>query len=387
MPGEIRSFDNVYLAVDQGDKNFVVYDTTTDPWTAVWDRWSHEANSGNPSIPISPIPDTPVPIGPDSPMIPSKPMKLIENSNPIGMSYWRNINYHAGRSSFMVALSIGDRLKVLTVAKNNLVVMDDKSLGIAHTGEGIFFSVSRHDILYVPLDNALIAVNVYTGDRKTIWEVEGGQKLWQIHSNYNENIHSATLRNNEYQPVGWGVFNGAETKVFPIRGTPDECQIDKSGEWLLIKEDNDNRIIHIASGEEKIVHNQEGAIGHSDNGFGCTLGENDYSPKPGALDLIDFPSLRKMNMYSTGIWNMGYCSFTNAKPGPIAEQFCLVTTPDQLIKVNLDGSGVGTIVCPNLTQSQEYEHRPKANLCPLGEYAVWTAFVDGAITAFVVRVP
>lgn len=381
MPWEHSSFDDKYLVADQGDENLVVYDKAT--MKPIWDRWSYEWGQNK----INPTPSPSIPNTPSlpSPLIPSVPIKLIENVNPIGMAYWRNINYHAGRDSFLVALSINNQLRVLNVNKNNLMVRDDKSLGIHHTGEGIYFSVNRHDILYVPLDNSLIAVNVFTGDRTIIWESE--YKLWQMHSNYNENIHSATLKDNNYRIIGWAVFNGHTLWKFPLNGTPDECQIDKSGEWLLIKENNYNRIIHVASGEEKRIENLEGAVGHSDNGFGCTLGENDYSSLAGALDMIDFASLRKMNMYSTGIWNMGYCSFTNAKPGPIAEQFCLITTPDQLIKVSLNGSGAGVVVCPNLTQSQSYEHRPKANLCPLGEYAVWTAFVDGSLNAYVVRVP
>lgn len=117
------------------------------------------------------------------------------------------------------------------------------------------------------------------------------------------------------------------------------------------------------------------------------IGENDFSNKPGALDFIDLNNLNRINMFSTGIWNMGYVSFTNAKEGPIENQFCLVTTPTELWKVQLDGSGRGTLICPNLTESQEYNHRPKANLCPLGEYAIWTSYVGGSLDAYIVRLP
>lgn len=382
MPGEIKSFDGVYLAADQGDRNFVVYDTTTNPWTPVWDRWSHESEHGNPTpnpdLPIIDTPTTP------SPMIPSNPVKLIEGVNPIGMSYWRNINYHAGRNTFMVALSINDQLRVLTVDKNSLQVVDDKSLGIHHTGEGIYFSVSRHDILYVPLDGALFAVNIYTGDRAEIWRMPG-KNLWQIHSSFNEDMHSATVKDQNWNIVGWAV-HGIRDIVYPIVGPPDECQIDKSGEYLIIKEGDYNRIIHIMSGNERIIQNPAGALGHSDCGFKCMMGENDYSNSPGALDLINLDTLESRLMFSTGIWNMGYVSFTNAHPTR-PNQICLVTTPDNLIKVNFDWPHEATIICPNLTQSQEYEHRPKANLCPLGEYAVWTAFVENSLNAYVVRVP
>lgn len=306
------------------------------------------------------------------------PTLIVTGVNPIGMSYWRNINNHAHRPNLLVALSINDVLQIITVRKSTLEVIGSKSLDIPHTGEGIYFSSTMHDVLYVPLDGVLIAVNVYDDSRRNIWKFNG-HKLWQIHSNYYENIHSATIKDSDYNTIGWGIYHRNETVILPINGSPDECQIDKSGRYLFVKEDDNNRIINIETNTEIIIGNEAGALGHSDCGQMFAIGENDYSDKPGALDMINFETGERKNIYSTGIWNMGYVSLTGNY------RHCLLSTPTELVKVDID-SGIGTKVCNHLTQSEEYPHRVKANLCPVGEYAAWTAFVDGSLNAYVIRI-
>ena len=386
---ELESSDGAYVCADQGDGNFVVY--RRDNMTPVWDRWSYEASHGKPHV-SNPTPKPEPPPNPSPPTISpipilgltDRPTKILNGCNPAGMAYWRNINYHAGRDSFLAALSIYDQLHVLTIRKSDLAVIDIKSLGINHTGEDIYFSATRHDILYVPLDGILIAVNVFTGDRKVIWE-SPGHKLWQIHSSYDEQVHSATLQSNNYEFIGWAVLRNDIQKEFPLNGDPDECQIDKSGKWLVTKYDNDNDIINLMTGEVQTLHNQTGAAGHSDCGFECLLGEDDYYPEPGALVLWDFKDLQhSRTLIDAGtVWNMGYVSFTNAKPGNQRSQKCLVSRPEGIYLVNLDGGE--RFITANNSQSDQYEYRVKANLCPLGEYALWTAYVDNSLNAYVIR--
>lgn len=398
---ELVSSDNKYIATQQGDGNFVVY--RRDGMIPLWDKWSYEAVSNLPPT----IPDIPnIPTTPDPPTRPpfinqiaGFPILLAKDVNPMGMSYWRNINYHANDNTLLVLLSISDELILLTVNKSDLSVMDRHDLGIRHTGEGCYFSRLNPNTLFIPNDISLSRYNIITGERIPFWELVNSDNsdskevsenhLWQCHSDYAEVIHSGSLQDKNYNIIGWVVYDefAGEMKRYDLKGDPDECQIDKSGRWLLIKEINYNRIIYIPTGTERIIPNENGALGHSDCGFGLALGENDYSPLPGALDMIQFENGSSKNLYSTGIWNMGYVSFTNARPGALYDQNCLLSTPNELILVKLDDSKRSLKVCDNLTQSQEYSNRPKANLCPLGEYAVWTAFVDGSLNAYIVKVP
>ncbi len=297
--------------------------------------------------------------------------KIASGCNPIGMSYWRNINFHRDYDVLQVFLSIKDELHILTIRKDTLTVTNIKPLGIIHTGEGCFFSAIDPHRLFIPVDNGMDKIDIENGFREEVFRV--GQKAWQMHSSIDECTFSLTMKDNDYKEYGWGIIKpGKEERILEIKGEPDECQIDKSGKWLLIKEDNYNRIYNIETNEEKKIENEEGALGHSDCGFECAFGENDMSPFPGALDKIDFEFLNHENIFSTGIWNMGYVSWQNNQ--------ILVTTPNEIIHVNTYRRW------NNLTQSQNYEHRPKANLCPLGEYFVWTAFVDGLVNCYLERI-
>jgi hypothetical protein len=309
-------------------------------------------------------------------------MKLIaEDVNPIGMSYWRNIHLHSGFTYLRIILSRGGNLIMLMINKSDMKLITEIPLNINHTGEGCFFSAIDPNKLFIPFDNALKTLDISTGELKDVWISQN--KLWQMHSSFNEDVFSATIKDANYNPIAWGVQRNGIEKSYPFKGNPDECQVDKSGKWLLIKEDNDNRIINLLTDEEYVIKNERGALGHSDCGYECAMGENDYSSNAGALDMIEFPTKKQCPIFSTGIWNMGYVSFTNARPGSLESQFCLVTTPSHLVQVYFNGSFQE--VCPNLTESQEYNHRPKANLCPLGKYAVWTAFVSGQLNAYLVQ--
>lgn len=366
-------YTHAITTANEGDGNDVVYDNWIVPGkkTPVWDKFSYESKL----IPINP----PI-INPSNPgIVNNKPILIKSGVNPIGMSYWRNINYHERQNILYILLSINDELIIFTIDKLSLTVLSEKGLGIHHTGEGCHFSAINSSKLFVPTDKELYTIDINTGAKSVVWNLLDGNNLWQCHISHDDNIHSATIKDENYNIVKWGAhnnFNG--TKYFNIQGDPDECQADKSGKWLIIKEDNYNRIVYIETRAERLITNEEGALGHSDCGFEFAIGENDMSSKPGALDMINFINGSKSNIFSTGIWNMGYVSCTNAP-----SDFCLVTTPNELIRVWFDGRS--KVICPNLTQSQKYEHRPKANLCPLGEYAVWTAFVDGSLNAYLVR--
>ena len=73
------------------------------------------------------------------------------------------------------------------------------------------------------------------------------------------------------------------------KGDYDECQIDKSGHYLVVKENvdgrngEDNRIINLDNGSETVFLDENGAAGHSDLGYGYMVAEDNYNPMPGAV--------------------------------------------------------------------------------------------------------
>jgi hypothetical protein len=296
-----------------------------------------------------------------------------QNVNPIGMSYWRNINNHSGQDILKLFLAINDELTIFTFDKRSLRIVGERKLGIHHTGEGCYFSAIQSDMLYFTEDNYLYRVNIDTNVITPVMEVPATSILWQCHSSWDDKTHSGLQKDRirDYEPVLWVVVQGHDRYVYPIKGSPDECQIDKSGEYLVIKEDNYNRIVHIPSREERIITDEEGAVGHSDCGDGTLIGEDDWFQ---GLVQWDLRTFEKKNLLHTGS-NMGYVSVQGSR--------ILLTSPENLILV--DEHGGSRILCSNLSEDQSYENRPKANLCPLGEYAIWTAFVNGRRDAYLVR--
>lgn len=342
--------------------------------------------------PNEPITNPEIPVG--EPDIRENNMRKLTTENhqglrPIGMSYWRNINNHVGRNELLVFLSLNDEIVIFTVQKSDLLVLGEQRSAIHHTGEGCYFSALEWDKLYVPRDNRLNQVSViYPSDYIPVCELPNGWNGWQWHSSQNERVHSCTIKDANWNIIKWGVFNQDKNdsfRDFDIEGAPDECQIDKSGRFLVIKEDNYNRIIDLETDEVKYIQNDEGALGHSDNGFEYIIGENDYSPLAGALDYINLRTLRRGNLFSTGIWNMGYVSHCNAINAPIESQSFLISTPKELISVKANGQS--RIVANIEPEVSDYEQRVKANLDITGEYAAFTQFKDGRLDAYLIRVP
>lgn len=304
---------------------------------------------------------------------------------PLGMAYWRNINQHYLDDNFKVFISINDEINILTVNKKTLQpVSSPRGLEIHHTGEGCWFSALEPNRLFIRIGNELRAYDIRNGSYNVAFRLNADENVWQAHGDYYDTKFSCTVKDLNWYFKEWY----AAGKRFAFKGEPDECQIDKSGEYLLTKEGiSENNIYHIDSGHYDNVSDYSGALGHSDNGFKCAIGEFDKSDFAGDVHLLPFDNIDKHRMlYSTGIWNMGYFSFGNAKPQKALENsYGLVTTPKDIRQIKLDGSGSVRKICEIYSPNEPYENRVKANICPEGEFAVFT--MGSPLKLYVVRIP
>ena len=180
----------------------------------------------------------------------------------------------------------------------------------------------------------------------------------------------------------------------------------------------DNRIIDLQTGTERVLLDENGAVGHSDIGFGYMVGADNWNPKPGAirtwkfdLDLRGGEPLASdpdqgLLDYQLPSWgaSVGHIAHGNARAdvSPDRQIACsssasrvLVPRVNEIVCYRLNGSLDALVVAPNLTNldaagggSQEYNKLPKGNLDPTGEYFIWTTNAgSGRLDAFVVRVP
>ena len=356
-------------------------------------------------------------------------------------SYWRNINNHVGSDTMLIVLTLNKNRGGVgpTLFSYNKVTDQVTKVGPLFTaasrlswasGEGWYFSATRPTTLYLndSMGTRLLRYDVLAKTFKTVFDVSirpdlfGAKRyIWQMHSSFDDGVHSATLRATDtYAPLGCLVYreDTATFSYFSRIGTAedfDECQIDASGRWLLIKENVDakysvdNRIIDLASGNaETILLDQNGAGGHSDNGFGYMVTADNWDSHPSAFKLWKFgtkPLQGALVLFGKD-WNAGpdHISHLNARAdvaresqyvcGSTATRTTTSSRANEVICFPLDGSQRVLIVAPVMTDlnasggGDDYGKAPKGNLDITGQYFIWTSNMGGnRLDAFIVKVP
>ena len=356
--------------------------------------------------------------------------------NYIGYSYWRNTNNHVGSDTMLIFLSLdrqrgGNGPTLLSYDKRTDQVQVVGPLFSADhplswsTAEGWYWSASQATKLYVNQGSKLLRYDALARTFETVFDVArrfGGDKyIWQMHSSGDDRVHSATLRtNSDYSTLGCVVYNeaGGQFSFFPSKGDYDECQIDDSGRWLVIKENvdgrngEDNVIIDLQGGGERVFTDEAGAGGHSDNGYGYMVAADNWNSLPGAIRVwalgpgsaADGLPPGVLVYHSTG-WDseINHVSHSNARPGvPAGNQYACGSGANRLERPQaneilcfpLDGSLRVLVVAPVMTDldarggGDDYAKLPKGNLDVTGRYFIWTSNVGGdRLDAFIVKVP
>jgi hypothetical protein len=397
----------------------------------------------------------------------------------VGYSYWRNINNHVGSATMFIFLGLDQDLGghgpiLLTYNKTTRKIAKRPLLDPANPvtsqwgpadGMQWYFSGTLPNALYifntgVNRDRLLHRYDVVTKSLTTVFDVGGtfgNDKFFdQPHSSDNDKIHSATLvcdavscsdGTNTAAAVGEAmgclIFDegaGGVFSYFPREGagTFDECQIDKSGRWLLIKENRrdepapvsgklvtklDNRLVDLQNGgaTTRLPYGSDpasllNAMGHSDSGFGYIVGEG-LGTRPGTVRLWkpENGSITSSLLYydhNLDALAAGFITHTNAQSGtpPEKQHACasngIRTTDDsgqalgpqprsdEIVCFRLDGSLDVLVVAPVMASvdapggGDPYLKMPKGNLDVTGRYFIWTANLFGnRLDAFLVEVP
>jgi len=352
--------------------------------------------------------------------------------NYLGYSYWRNINNHVGEESMLILVTMdrhrggaGPSLiaynKITDEVLNLGPVLDDSHPLSWATGEGWYFSAIDPYTVYMNSDSRLLRYDVVTEQSETVFDLNSllgsGYYIWQVHSSANDKVHSGTVRDSSnYAMLGCIVYleETGQHKYYLSQGNFDECQIDKSGEWLLIKEDldgkdgEDNRIINVVTGHERILLDRDGAAGHSDMGFGYMIAADNFANDANTQKVWDFTAdvLDGIKVYHNADWNVSapaHVSHSNAIPGvAAANQFACGSSvnransahANEVICFRLGASDEALVVAPVMTNlnaaggGDDYAKSPKGNLDVTGQYFIWTSNMGGSrLDAFLVKVP
>jgi len=359
----------------------------------------------------------------------------------VGYSYWSNINNHSGSDTMLVFLGLERRrggggptlfsYNKRTGATQNLgpLFSPDNDLSWA-TGEGWYFSASQPTTLYLNSGPRMLRYDVMSHAMGEVYNVESllgaGRVIWQMHSSNDDHVHSATVKDSStYKELGCIAFDDrhpASPTFVAAKGDYDECQIDKSGRFLVIKENvdgrngEDNRIIDLQTGGETIFLDENGAAGHSDLGYGYMVAEDNFNSMPGAVRVWQLGQdlsgsnqghaagqgtlVYELSSWATGI---GHIAHGNATQGSSTGQMACVSNAsrnnlprvNEIVCFRLDGSMQALVVAPNMSDlnaggggSDDYWKIPSGNIDVTGEYFIWTANMGtGRQDAFIVRIP
>src|SRR5712692_4648572 len=348
---------------------------------------------------------------------------------PIASSYGRNINNHRGRDTVLVFLGlrgVGPTLfgfsKASGKVRNLGPLFDSSSPYASAPGEGWYFSGTQPSKLYLtgPLSAQLQRYDVFTKAFEMVFDAStqfgAGTYVWQAQSSDDDNVHSATLSDSSsHTKLGCLAYreDARQYMYYPAAEDYSECQIDRSGRWLVIQEEldgvpgRDNLIVDLETGIEKVLPRSQGAGGSFANGYGYMVAADEGGGVRGAVRVWDFDKspLRGTVVYTTssGAGRIGQIAHSNAAPGvPLSEQYaCAANTTmtavppvTEVVCFRLDGSRDALVV----TQSMTNLDAPGAGdrdlklgtggLDLTGGYFIWVADVlGGRVDAFMVKVP
>lgn len=365
----------------EGDGNSVVYYDGV----PVWDRFSYEASHGRaPVSPPAPAPERPSPSRP--PAVGGGLLKVTDPSDGDfinrGYSYWSQawIN-DVAIYCFAGHVDNHPRFFAVDIATHAVRRMGPV---LAYTGEGEGWYWDREGWIYLLDGPRLRRVNPFTTEDRIVFSIEDthpGCRLWQSHSSDDGQTHSATVQrivsDGPYPNIGTVVFWQGQQEYYPAHGTLDESQITSDGAYLIIKEDDDNRIITMGTRETRVLRDADGAVGHSDCGPSIVIGEDNIH---GACVYWDLrrpltPGNRR-ELFST--WGMGHLSVKGGR--------CLLSDDTHLSLVSLEGSGVVTLQAHGMI-GNDYDHQVMANLDYTGRVAAYLSNASGRMDLYLLLIP
>lgn len=366
------------------------------------------------------------------------------NALPVEYSYWRVSNNHVGSDIMKIMVRLPEANGGPSIIEYNKVtgavgapqpIFDTGVLYRIPTAfQGVYFSATDPNKLYWAYEGAFMSIDVSSlplqlADVNTVFDASrtgAGNKVWQANSDHNDQYHSMTYRDSGYAFLGAVVYDEVTDtfQTFPANGTFDECQIDRGGNWLLVKEQvdglqgEDNRVFDLTGGlaaapaTEKVLFDPDGAGGHSDNGFGFMVAADNYANNSNQKRLWDFSQdplagssttvYFNSNWFSAAANHISWCHAVPASTTPIANQYVVgsgltdnthIHTND-IFAIPLDGSQDCLIIAPNMSADSGaggsfYDRLPKGNTDITGEYFIWSSNRGGSayMDIFMVKIP
>lgn len=370
-------------------------------------------------------------------------------------NYWRNMSNSAGSNTLYIFIGLdrsrgGQGPTLFSYDKTTDALSEVGPLFASSSpyswdsAEGWYFSYGMPTKIYLQSGSQLLRYDVVAKTMETVFDSTTAYPNTVIHqtnSSNDDDVHSATLENaSTYAPLGCMAYK-VSTKQFyfyPSTGNFDECQIDKSGRYLVIKEklpqdscascDEDNLIVDLQTGAQTALLDRAGAGGHSDLGYGTQVAADNWNNYANAWRLWDLsaamPTAQGQSgptnllnglsqgglVYHDNDWNAfapSHVSWENASNTvPVAQQYACggsanttgTAYGNEVVCFMLNPVAVASqqrlVVAPVMTDlsatggNDAYGKDPKGNIDPTGQYFFWVSNMGGSrMDAFMVKIP
>jgi Bacterial Ig domain len=346
---------------------------------------------------------------------------------PVGGASWRNIDAHEGRDSMLIFLGLREvgptlfRYDKRTGRTENIGPLFEPGSPFATRsgGEGWYFSARRPATLYLTSGTRLLRYDVLGRTFETVLDIatEFGEEreVGPAYSSDDDNVHSAALRDLASGALAGCLAYREDLRRFSFHaanGALAGCEVDKSGRWLVIKENADgvagfdNRIVDLETGAETLLPGEDGAGGHTANGSGYIIATDNGRGRSGGVRVWRFdPNLPQGELVygsaSADGLDVGAIAHASAGPGvPLSQQHACApatttTTPAPAVEIvcfPLDPSGevrplAQGMAQPGTQRGASAPELPTGNLDVTGRYFLWVSHTGDRRDAFMVKVP
>lgn len=293
-----------------------------------------------------------------------------------GYSYWSQACRIGGYIYLFVGHADGHPRFFEIHEETGAVVRKGSLLAYVGTGEGLYWDAAGW--IYLCEGPRLRRVNPFTGEDPVVFQTDQpGCRLWQAHSSDDGQVHSATVQQivefGPYPNIGTIVSAHGERTFYAARGVLDESQVDASGQFLIIKDNDDNLVIDLQTWTTRTILDADGAVGHSDVGAGFVVGEDNIH---GQCVQWDLATLTKRDLFPT--WSMGHVSVRGDR--------ILVSDAVSLFLVHRFPEGGPTteqILKHGMVSDGTYDTQVFGNLSPDGSVVTFLSNKEGRMDAYI----
>jgi len=349
----------------------------------------------------------------------------------IAENRWQYMNNSAGSNLMYIAVAFDPARGGLgpSVIRYNKVTGETVNLGpmfaLADNRAnddmaGWYFSGTQPTKFYIATSGQLQRFDILTHVTTVVIDATNTfgvpARVWSPQSSDDDKVHTwMVYPTTGADFLGCGVLRedtGAVTLYQP-NGHLAACQVDRTGAWLLMKEDPygngalDNRIINLASGAQTTLLAGQGAARMLSIGFGVMVGDDFSNALPGAYRTFTFgvgpgPVVYREPDFDFSSRSMSEISFGGAQPGALDNQFACgaavnrTNSPraNEIVCARLDGSLDTLVVAPVMTDLDapggafDDRKQPHGIVDPTGRYFLWYSNArSNRLDAFLVSLP